>query len=54
MQDFNPKIHVADSDFRELTSDGKLCRNGDILLPEFEMMIRDQIRRYTQVYGLHD
>jgi hypothetical protein len=47
-QDFEPRMHVADSDFRELTKNKALDENGDIGPQAFEQIIREQIRLYTQ------
>ena len=42
-------MHVADSDFRELTKGKKLTSNGDMNPEVFEQIMREQIRLYTQV-----
>ena len=42
-------MHVADSDFRELTRGKELTESGDMGPEVFEQIIRDQIRLYTQV-----
>jgi hypothetical protein len=48
-QDFEPRMHVADSDFRELTRGKALNEAGELGPEVFEQIIREQIRLYTQV-----
>ena len=51
-QDFTPHIHMAESDFMAITRNGALCDDTGGLGPvEFEAVMRDQIRLYTQVPG---
>ena len=41
-------MHVADSDFRELTRGKDLSESGDMGPEVFEQIMREQIRLYTQ------
>ena len=44
-QDFNPRIHITESDFVSITDDGRLCdANGQLGPAEFEAVIRRQAR----------
>jgi hypothetical protein len=48
-QDFQPRIHVAPSDYMALTRGGKLCDDrGQLGLKEFEQAMRGQILLYAQ------
>ena len=48
-QDFAPRIYVSDSDFMAITRGGALCRpNGNLGPPEFEAVMREQLRIYSQ------
>ena len=48
-QDFTPPIHVSASDFASITQNGALCdANGDLGPAEFEALLRQQVRLYTQ------
>mmetsp|Transcript_39664 Transcript_39664/g.105647 ORF Transcript_39664/g.105647 Transcript_39664/m.105647 type:complete len:93 (+) Transcript_39664:1600-1878(+) len=47
--DFTPRIFVSDSDFVAMTRDGALCNtNGRIGMEQFEKIMREQLRLYTQ------
>ena len=48
-QDLTPRIFVSDSDFIAMTKNGTLCNKRRHLGPrEFENVLRDQLRLYTQ------
>ena len=47
-QDFTPNIFLAESDFLSLTEHQKLVRPGHINEAEFEVLIREQMKLYTQ------
>ena len=48
-QDFKPPIHIADSDFMNLTNNQQLCdKDGNIGLKEFILIMRQQLTNYTQ------
>jgi hypothetical protein len=47
-QDFTPRIFLAESDFLSLTENQKLLRPGRVNEAEFEVLIRDQMKLYTQ------
>ena len=48
-QDFEPRIHLSDSDFAVITQNGALCDATGRLGPaEFETVMRQQIRSYHQ------
>ena len=49
LQDFKPPIYCSASDFASISQNGALCdANGDLGPAEFETIMRQQVRLYTQ------
>ncbi len=50
-QDFNPRIHLSDEDFRVITRTGcgtLLDSDGLLRFNQFEEVMRDQMKRFVQ------
>ena len=53
-QDFNPRIHITDSDFASITLDGSLCDSRGQLGPDgFAEVIRRQVRGLSSRMNAH-